>query len=167
MPQRASTKVRELQELTEIPAAVVTVRFTDRPEHTQEQRQKMATQITRVVAFGLSELKAQVKVDFEYAETPSEDRRIETWGGPGMVVLTDRANAFQWDGGRATFVIVKPREDVADAHKGHWMTKTGHRVDLVSVNGGGEIRWIVAFPATGYDHDIAAVKYFGLTKFKG
>jgi hypothetical protein len=167
MPKRPSTNVRELQELTEIPVAVVTVRFTGRRlEHTEEQRQKMATQITRAIAFGVSEYKAQVKVDFEYAI----DRRILEWAGIAMVeVGGDHAArvAYQWNGGAATFVLVEPNPNFRDQSKGRWATEGGRRVDLVSINGAGEVRWIVLPVNATVEENVEAVAHFKLTPYQG
>jgi len=63
-------------------------------------------------------------------------------------------DVYWWKGGTATYVLV-------ENPKGEY-TYGGRRVDLVSIHGNGEIRWVSPAPDGG--GTAAAVKHFGLQK---
>ncbi len=95
-------------------------------------------------------------------------KKILEYGGRGVAVAllsvrTPGPDTVYWSSktadrnGGNSFVIVH------DEQHGDWTTRDGRRVALISINGGGEIRWKVS--NRPYDHRNAegAIEHFELT----
>lgn len=100
----------------------------------------------------------QAKIDLEDAMRPVPVH-LYRYGGFGVDVKlasrNDPADVY-WSEGYNSFVLVHPH--IEDS--GNWFTPDGQRCDLVSINGIGEIRWVV----TGHSRDEGAIEHFKLRK---
>ncbi len=67
-----------------------------------------------------------------------------------------RTNQVYWSEQYNSYVV-------NDNPTGYWTALDGTPCDLVSINGHGEIRWIVSSDRGNTSGDLDAAKYFGLT----
>ena len=74
----------------------------------------------------------------------------------GLTSMRTTPDIFWSDRGNS-FVTVRPEPDM----RGEWIQPDGSRVDLLSINGMGEVRWQVF--TWGADLGEGAVEHFGLS----